>query len=123
MAKNTFISQKEKPEKKEKPKELLALAKFFNVEEAVLGLPSHYMYYALWLVLLVFTYIFFTHKYENYIREIDKLKVELDEKRSDYISKKASFMRDTKKSEILKKVAPYGLQENIIAPKKIVIEK
>lgn len=122
MAKNTFKTQpKEKPLK---PNALsIWISRVFNIEDAVMGLPSHYMYYALWIVLLIFFYIFFTHKYESYIREIDRMKVELDEKRSEYISKKASFMRDTKKSEILKKVAPFGLKENLEAPQKIVIEK
>jgi Bacteriodetes cell division protein (FtsL-like) len=122
MAKNTFkVQPKVKPEKQNKI--AVWIGKFFNIEEAVMGLPSHYMYYALWVIFLIFIYIFFSHKYENYIREIDHMKVELDEKRSEYISKKASFMRDTKKSEMLKKVAPYGLEENLVAPQKIVVDK
>lgn len=122
MAKNTF---KTKPvEKKEKISGFSAwLARVFNIEDLVMGLPSHYLYYGLWLFFLTISYIFFSHKYETYIREIEKLKVQIDEKRSDYISKKASFMKETKKSEILKKVAPYGLEENTIAPQKIVVEE
>ena len=121
MAKNTFNT---KPvEKKEKRSSFSVLiARFFNIEELVMGLPSHYLYYGIWLFFLTISYIFFSHKYENYIREIEKLKVQIDEKRSDYISKKASFMKETKKSELLKKVAPYGLEENTIAPQKIVVE-
>lgn len=121
MAKNTF---KTKPvEKKERPSRFSAwLARVFNIEDLVMGLPSHYLYYGLWLFFLTISYIFFSHKYETYIREIEKLKVQIDEKRSDFISKKASFMKDTKKSEIQKKVAPYGLIENTIAPQKIIAE-
>lgn len=121
MAKNTF---KTKPvEKKEKRSGFSVwLARFFNIEDLVMGLPSHYLYYGLWLFFLTISYIFFSHKYENYIREIEKLKVQIDEKRSDYISKKASFMKETKKSEILKKVAPYGLEENTVTPQKIIAE-
>lgn len=80
MAKNTF---KTKPvEKKEKRSGFSVwLARFFNIEDLVMGLPSHYLYYGLWLFFLTISYIFFSHKYENYIREIEKLKVQIDEKR------------------------------------------
>ncbi len=124
MAKNTFKNQKaDSTEKKEKPSSFtLWLARVFNIEEVVLGLPFHYLYYAVWLFFLIMIYIFFSHKYENYVREIDYLKIDLDQKRSEYITKKAGFMRDTKKSEISKKVAPFGLIENTEAPQKIIDE-
>jgi Bacteriodetes cell division protein (FtsL-like) len=121
MAKNTFSS---KPiEKTEKPSGFSAwIARVFNIEGLVMDLPSHYLYYGIWLFFLTFSYIFFSHKYESSIRKIEKLKVVIDEKRSEFISKKASYMKETKKSEILKKVAPYGLEENLIAPQKIIVE-
>lgn len=121
MAKNTLFT---KPTlKKEKPNRISTwIAKVFDIEELVNGLPSVYLYYGIWLFLLVLFYIHFSLRYEGYIREIENLKGVIDEKRSEYISKKASFMKETKKSEILIKVAPYGLQENLVAPQKIVKE-
>ncbi len=118
MAKNTLIN---KPTlKKEKPNRISTwIAKVFDIEELVNGLPSVYLYYGIWLFLLIFIYIHFSLRYEGYIREVETLKGIIDEKRSEYISKKASFMKETKKSEILKKVAPYGLQENLVAPQKM----
>lgn len=120
MAKNTFKTTPPTP----KPEKLSGfsawLAKFFNIEDLVLSMPSKYLYYGIWLFFLVIFYIFFSHKYETYIRTIEKLKVEIDEKRSDYISKKASYMKETKKSEILQKVKPFGLDENLEPPQKIV---
>ena len=120
MAKNTFKTQPVTP----KPEKLSGfsawLAKFFNIEDLVMNLPARYLYYGIWVFFLLIFYIFFSHQYETYIRRIDKLKVEIDEKRSDYISKKASYMKETKKSEILEKVAPYGLGENLEPPQKII---
>jgi Bacteriodetes cell division protein (FtsL-like) len=121
MAKNTFRTQPAEP----KPKTdsfSKWLARVFNIEDLVKGLPSHYLNYGIWLFGLVIIYIFFSLKYENNIKEIEKLKVVIDERRSEYISKKASFMKDTKKSEIQKKVALFGLEENKEAPQKIIVE-
>lgn len=121
MAKNTFNT---KPiEKKEKNSSISQwIARVLNIEDLVKGLPANYLYYGIWLFFLVFAYIHFSLKYEGYIREIEKLKVEIDEKRSEYISKKASFMKATKKSEILQKVAPNGLEENKVAPQRIIAD-
>ncbi|MES2796494.1 MAG: FtsL-like putative cell division protein [Bacteroidota bacterium] len=121
MAKNTFKIQP--VEKQPKPNRFtLWLARVLNIEGLVMGLPAHYLYYGIWMFFLTISYIYFSHKYENNIREIEKLKTEIDEKRSEYISKKASFMKETKKSEILKKVAPFGLEENLVAPQKIIVK-
>jgi Bacteriodetes cell division protein (FtsL-like) len=123
MAKNTFRTQ---PPTEPKPKSdsfSAWLARVFNIEEMVTGLPSYYLNYSIWLFVLVIFYIFFSLKYENNIREIEKLKVIIDERRSEYISKKASFMKETKKSEIQKKVSLFGLEENKEAPQKIIVDE
>ncbi len=121
MAKNTFNI---KPiEKKENNNTISQwIARVLNIEDLIKELPSKYLYYGIWLFFLIFCYIHFSLKYEGYIREIEKLKIEIDEKRSEYISKKASFMKATKKSEMLQKVAPFGLEENKVAPQKVVAE-
>jgi hypothetical protein len=124
MAQNTFKTKPKPIEKKEKGTSFSAwLARVFNIEDIVLGLPSHYLNYGIWLFGLTIIYIFFSLKYENNIREIEKLKVIIDEKRSEYISKKASFMKETKKSEIQNKVSIYGLEENKEAPQIIIVNE
>ncbi len=120
MAKNTLFSKLTPTIRKEKPNGISAwIARELNIEDLVKGLPKSYLYYGIWLFFLVFLYIHFSLRYEGHIREIENLKGVIDEKRSEYISKKASFMKETKKSEILKKVEPFGLEENLTAAQKI----
>ena len=119
MAKNTYKpkeSADEAPQQKSAKK-----TRNIDIEELVTSLPAHYKSYAAWLFLLVFFMIFFSHAYEGYIRDIEKLKREIDHKRSEYISRKASFMRNTKKSTLLKELQTIGLEENLEPPKKIKV--
>jgi hypothetical protein len=121
MAKNTFRTIPTEP--KPKTTSFSAwLARVFNIENIIEGLPSYYLNYGIWLFGLVIFYIYFSLKYEGSIKEIEKLKITIDERRSEYISKKASFMKETKKSEIQKKVTLFGLEENKEAPQKILVE-
>lgn len=120
MAKNTY-KPKDSEEQTPKPK-AEKKNKNLDIEEFVTSLPSHYKSYAAWLFLLVFMMIFFSHTYESYIRDIEKLKREIDHKRSEYISRKASFMRNTKKSAMLNELKDIGLEENLDPPQKIQID-
>lgn len=85
-------------------------------------LPAHQIYYALWLASLLLIYIFFSHRAEGLLREAERLRKEVGDLRADYITTKAAFMKESKQSEIAKKVAPLGLQESKTPPVKIVVK-
>ena len=51
------------------------------------------------------------------------MKAEVEERRADYTTKKADFMKSGKQSEIIKRVESMGLQENKTPPTKIVVKE
>lgn len=126
MAKNTY--QKSKKVSLDEPKQgavrsfLDNLGQFFSVENRIESLPSHYLYYALWVLGLVFMYIYAQHANEAYIRQVDQMKDSIEVLRLEYVSKKASYMHETKKSIIQQKVQSRGLEENLVRPQKIVLD-
>ncbi len=95
----------------------------FNMDKIWGGVfPAHQFKYILWVSFLIVIYIAVTLKAEKMIRQIDYLKVELEEVRADYTTQKAAFMKSGKQSEIIKKVTPLGLEENKIPPTKLIID-
>jgi cell division protein FtsL len=93
------------------------LDKRFNMSK-IIGkeLPAHQFYYAIWLAFLLLTYIYFSHRAEGLLRESERLRKEVGDLRADYITTKAAFMKESKQSEIAKKVASLGLKESKTPP-------
>jgi hypothetical protein len=58
---------------------------------------------------------------ERTIRDIDRTERDLKELRSDFITGKSELMYRSKLSEVAKAIAPMGLSESTIAPKKIIV--
>ena len=56
-------------------------------------------------------------------KNIEELKSELKELRSQHISIKSELMIMSKQSEVAKRVAPFGLHESVVPPKIIALEK
>lgn len=96
---------------------------YFDMENIVAKIPRKTGIQALWLLFLVILYIAYNLKYVAVFRSIEAKKIELNEKKSVYISVKSSFGQNIKKSEIIEKVKPAGLEENTTAPQKIIINK
>lgn len=86
-------------------------------------LPVQMMPKALWIAGLLVVYIFFSHSAERLIRQTDRTKRELDERRTEYTTQKASFMKEGRQSAIARKVADQGLVDykNQQPPTKIVV--
>lgn len=57
------------------------------------------------------------------IREINKLKRDLKELRSEYITVKSNLMFLSKQSEIVKKLEPYGIKESVVPPVRLKVKK
>jgi hypothetical protein len=81
----------------------------------------HAMPFILFVSLLVIGYIANSYNAERIIREIDKTKTELKEKRAEYISTMSRLMYQSNQSEVAKVLDPYLIKESTQPPDKIFI--
>lgn len=79
------------------------------------------MPFILFISCLIMIYIANSYYAEGVIRDIDKLKVDLKEKRAEYISTKARLMYQSKQSEVARALLPTGVKESTEPPKKIFV--
>lgn len=75
------------------------------------------------LLLFALPYIRLTHSTENTIRRIEKLKKELKDKRSEYITLKSEVMIESTESRLEKRLEHKGIKSMDKAPYKLVIEE
>lgn len=80
------------------------------------GVPLKYLPKIIWVTLLIILYIANAHYTEKTIRKIDKLKYEVEDLRTDFTTLKASYMYESKQSEVARKVIPLGLEESKMPP-------
>ena len=96
----------------------------FNMDKILGGkFPASQLRYVIWVSGLIVIYIISSLNAESLIHRIDKMKAEVEEQRADFTTRKADFMKAGKQSEIIKRVAPMGLQENKTPPTKIVVRE
>jgi hypothetical protein len=115
MAENTLNDNKPKEEKKAKKLSISKLtAKFWNKEWADKSLPVIIL-----LSCLSIVYIYVVHKHVKKLNEIQFLKNENQELRSELIAIQTDLMTRSKQSEVAKKVSAKGLKETRKAPYKI----
>ncbi len=81
----------------------------------------HAMPFILFITLLIMFYIGNSYYAESTIRKIDKIKIELNEKRAEYISTESDVMFRSKPSEVAKAVAPMQIKEPLEPPKRIIM--
>jgi hypothetical protein len=87
------------------------------------GIPVKYLPRILFVTAILIFYIGNTHHAERTVRKIDKMKIELENIRADYTTRKAELMYASKASEVAKQVAPIGLEESLTPPTKIIIKE
>jgi len=83
----------------------------------------HAMPFILFITLLIMFYIGNSYYAESTIRKIDKIKVELNEKRAEYISTESDVMFRSKPSEVAKAVESMQIKEPLEPPKRIVVRQ
>jgi uncharacterized protein (UPF0333 family) len=83
----------------------------------------HSMPFILFVAFIVIIYIANSYFAERMIRNIDKTKTSLKEKRAEYISVMSTLMYQSNQSEVAKAVAPYNLKETIEPAYKIFVEE
>lgn len=86
------------------------------------GFPVHYLPKIFFVVALGLVYIGNTHYAEQTVRKIDVMQVEVEDLRADYTTLKADLMFSSKQSEVARKVSPFGLEESLTPPFKVVVE-
>jgi hypothetical protein len=114
---------KEEPKKKKKKKENSVLKGLQSVmdgtilakDTVVKTLP-----YVFFLTFIAILYIANSYYAEKKIIEIEKIKKEIKELRSESISNKSKLMICSRRSEVFKRIEPYGIKESVVPPRKII---
>ena len=85
------------------------------------GLPTRFVPYILYFTIIGLFYIGNSHYAERMVRRLDKLEREVEDLRANYTTLKASYMYESKQSQVAKRVKALGLEESATPPHKIVI--
>ena len=114
------IVEKSKPSKQNKRarKFIKALNVFGYLDKKAILQIMPFMFFLTGLAVL---YIANSYIAERTIRDIDKTNKEIKEMRAEYISAKTELMVKSKQTEVAASLAPYGIKESTVAPKKIVV--
>lgn len=86
-------------------------------ESVLKGIPV-----VLYATLLIVGYIANTYYAERKIIEIEKIKKEIKELRSENITMKSKLMNYSRQSEVIKHIEEYGIKESLFPPRKIFVE-
>jgi len=87
------------------------------------GFPVQHLPKIIFAMALGLFYIGNTHYAEKAVRKINRVQTEVEDLRADYTTMKSDLMFASKQSEVAKKVKPFGLEESLQPPHKIVVEK
>ncbi len=90
---------------------------FLSKDYVILQLP-----FILFLTLIGLGYIANGFFAEKSVRQISRLNNRLKELKSEYITSKSELMFMSNQSEVARSVAPFGLKESVVPPKKIVVK-
>jgi hypothetical protein len=82
----------------------------------------HAMPFILFITILIIGYIANSYYAEHIIRDIDKKKSDLKEKRAQYISIMSTMMYQSNQSEVAKALQAYQIKENTEPTEKIFIK-
>ncbi len=87
------------------------------------GLPVKYIPYVFYVSIFIIGYIWNAHTSDKLVRNIQKLKTEVNDLRADYTTLKAELMFKSKQSEVAKEVQSLGLEESMVPPQKLNTEE
>ena len=87
------------------------------------GFPVQHLPKIIFVMALGLFYIGNTHYAEKTVRKINNMQAEVEDLRADYTTMKSDLMFASKQSEVAKKVKPFGLEESLEPPHKIVVEQ
>jgi hypothetical protein len=87
------------------------------------GFPVQHLPKIIFVMALGLFYIGNTHYAEKTVRKINHAQTEVEDLRADYTTMKSDLMFASKQSEVARKVKPFGLEESLEPPHKIVVEQ
>lgn len=100
-----------------------AIPKFLRIDESLTQvIHVRFMPQILFISVLCIIYIGSRHYAEKKIRAISKLETQVEDLRADFTTLKAAYMKDSKQTEVAKKVRSLGLVESKEPPFKIIVE-
>ena len=105
------------PRKKKRLFHFMNVFGIFEKQQIVSLMP-----FILFLTFLTIIYIGNSYYAERTVRKIEKAKVELKERRAEFISTSSELMFRTKQSEVAKAIAPQEIKESVEPQKKIIVE-
>lgn len=85
------------------------------------GLPTRFVPYILYFTIVGMFYIGNSHYAERMIRRMDQLEREVEDMRANYTTLKASYMYESKQSQVAKRARALGLEESATPPYKILV--
>jgi hypothetical protein len=83
------------------------------------GIPARHLPKIAFSFFLCLLYIGISHQSNRTLQKLNKAKILLEDLRVSYTTQKAELMYNSKQSEVARMVAPLGLKESAVAPKKI----
>ena len=124
IVKNKKNTYKSPPKRERVPRvsPFTKLEKVFRMDTSFdTGLPSRFVPYILYFTIVGLFYIGNSHYAERMVRRLDKLESEVEDMRANYTTLKASYMYESKQSEVAERVKKLGLEESEIPPFKVVV--
>ena len=85
------------------------------------GLPTRFVPYILYFTIVGMFYIGNSHYADRMIRRMDQLEREVEDLRANYTTLKASYMYESKQSQVAKRARKLGLEESATPPYKIIM--
>lgn len=86
------------------------------------GVPVDFLPKVVFIAAILLFYIGNTHYAERTVRNIEKMKVHVDDLRADYTTIKSEVMYSSKQSEVARRVAVFGIEESLQAPYKLNVK-
>ena len=87
------------------------------------GLPTRFVPYILYFTIIGLFYIGNSHYAERMVRRTEQLERAVENLRANYTTLKASYMYESKQSQVAKRAKKLGLEESATPPYKIVVSE
>lgn len=100
------------------------IEKFLRIDQSLTQvIHVRFLSQILFVSALCVIYIGSRHYAEKQVRAISTLETQVEDLRADFTTLKAAYMKDSKQTEVARKVKALGLVESIEPPYKIIVDE